>query len=121
MEINHKNSFRLNLANLILILTMTFSAVFGILELKHTFSYIYMVSIIYGILFQIMMLVILYAGFRELNPPEFLEFLENGYVQLLCFILVNLLLMDTSLVGLIIGSIIVTYSTITLIYIICKT
>ena len=45
-----------------------------------------------------------------------MEFLENGYVQLLGFVLINLLLMDTSLVGLVIGSVIIAYGICLLIY-----
>ncbi len=89
---------------------MTISIVFGIFELKETFSFIELVAIVYAILYEVMMLVITYAGIRELNPPEFMEFLENGYVQILGFILVNLLLMDICLVALIVGSIIIAYS-----------
>ena len=105
-----KNTFRLNITNLIINLLMTISIAFGILELKETFSFIDMIAIIYAILYEIMMIVAIYAGIRELNLPEFMEFLENGYVQLLGFILINLLLMDTSFVGLVIGSIIIAYS-----------
>ncbi len=105
-----KNTFRINVTNLIVNLLMTISIAFGILELKDTFSFIDMVAILYAILYEIMMIVAIYAGIRELNLPEFMEFLENGYVQLLGFILVNLLLIDTSFVGLIIGSVIIAYS-----------
>ena len=105
-----KNTFRINVTNLIVNLLMTISISFGILELKDTFSFIDMVAILYAILYEIMMIVAIYAGIRELNLPEFMEFLENGYVQLLGFILINLLLIDTSFIGLIIGSIIIVYS-----------
>lgn len=105
-----KNTFRINVTNLIVNLLMTISIAFGILELKDTFSFIDMVAILYAILYEIMMIVAIYAGIRQLNLPEFMEFLENGYVQLLGFILVNLLLIDTSFVGLIIGSVIIAYS-----------
>lgn len=105
-----KNTFRINVTNLIVNLLMTISISFGILELKDTFSFIDMVAILYAILYEIMMIVAIYAGIRELNLPEFMEFLENGYVQLLGFILINLLLIDTSFVGLIIGSVIIAYS-----------
>ena len=105
-----KNTFRINVTNLIVNILMTISIAFGILELKDTFSFIDMVAILYAILYEIMMIVAIYAGIRELNLPEFMEFLENGYVQLLGFILVNLLLIDTSFVGLIIGSVIIAYS-----------
>ena len=105
-----KNTFRLNITNLIVNLLMTISIAFGILELKDTFSFIDMVAIIYAILYEIMMIVAIYAGIRQLNLPEFMEFLENGYVQLLGFILINLLLIDTSFIGLIIGSVVIAYS-----------
>ena len=106
----YKNTFRINITNLIVNLLMTISIAFGILELKDTFSFIDMVAIIYAILYEIMMIVAIYAGIRQLNLPEFMEFLENGYVQLLGFILINLLLIDTSFIGLIIGGIIIAYS-----------
>ena len=110
MGLTFKNTFRINILNLIVNLLMTISIVFGIFELKETFSFIELVAIVYAILYEVMMLVITYAGIRELNPPEFMEFLENGYVQILGFILVNLLLMDICLVALIVGSIIIAYS-----------
>tara|TARA_B100000886_G_scaffold135768_1_gene91609 strand:+ start:3432 stop:3800 length:369 start_codon:yes stop_codon:yes gene_type:complete len=105
-----KNTFRINVTNLIVNLLMTISIAFGILELKDTFSFIDMVAIIYAILYEIMIIVAIYAGIRQLNLPEFMEFLENGYVQLLGFILINLLLIDTSFIGLIIGSVVIAYS-----------
>lgn len=105
-----KNTFRLNITNLIVNLLMTISIAFGILELNDTFSFIDMVAIIYAILYEIIMIVAIYAGIRQLNLPEFMEFLENGYVQLLGFILINLLLIDTSFIGLIIGSVVIAYS-----------
>ncbi len=116
MELTYKNTFRVNIINLILNLLITISIAFGILELKETFLYIDLVAIIYGIIFEVMMFVTLYASMRQLNVPEFMEFLENGYVQLLGFVLINLLLMDTSLVGLVIGSVIVAYSICLFIY-----
>ena len=106
----YKNTFRINITNLIVNLLMTISIAFGILELKDTFSFIDMVAIIYAILYEIMMIVAIYAGIRQLNLPEFMEFLENGYVQLLGFIFINLLLIDTSFIGLIIGSVVIAYS-----------
>tara|TARA_Y100000992_G_C21038212_1_gene383694 strand:- start:70 stop:468 length:399 start_codon:yes stop_codon:yes gene_type:complete len=117
MELIFKNTFRINLINLIINLLMIISVIFGVFELKNTFSFIDLIAIIYSILFQIMMFVVIYASFRELNCPEFMEFLENGYVQILGFIIINLLLMDTSFVGLVIGSIIIAYSLGLLIYI----
>mgnify|MGYP001395480065 CR=1 FL=1 len=117
MELTFKNTFRINSINLIVNLLMVISVIFGVFELKNTFSFIDLIAIIYSILFQIMMFVVIYASFRELNCPEFMEFLENGYVQILGFIIINLLLMDTSFVGLVIGSIIIAYSLGLLIYI----
>ena len=117
MELTFKNTFRINSINLIVNLLMVISVVFGVFELKDTFSFIDLIAVIYSILFQIMMFVVIYASFRELNCPEFMEFLENGYAQILGFITINLLLMDTSFVGLIIGSIIIAYSLGLLIYI----
>ena len=99
---------------------MTLSIVFGIFELKETFSFIKMVAITYAMLYEIMMFIIIYANIRERNPPEFMENMENGYIQVLGFILVNLLLMDTSLVGLIVGSIIIATSTGVSIYVVYK-
>ena len=87
------------------------SIVFGIFELKETFSFIKIVAIAYAILYEILMFITIYAGFRDLNIPEFMECFENGYVQLLGFVLINLLLMDTSMVGLIVGSVIIASST----------
>ena len=110
MELTYKNTLRVNIINLILNLLITISIAFGILELKETFLYIDLVAIIYGIIFEVMMFVTLYASMRQLNVPEFMEFLENGYVQLLGFILINLLLIDTSFIGLIIGSVVIAYS-----------
>ena len=89
---------------------MILSIVFGIFELKESFSFIKMVAIAYAILYEILMFITIYAGFREMNIPEFMECLENGYVQLLGLVLINLLLMDTSLVGLIVGSVIIASS-----------
>ena len=117
MELTFKNTFRINSINLTVNLLMIISVVFGVFELKDTFSFIDLIAVIYSILFQIMMFVVIYASFRELNCPEFMEFLENGYVQILGFITINLLLMDTSFVGLVIGSIIIAYSLGLLIYI----
>ena len=117
MELTFKNTFRINSINLIVNLLMVISVVFGVFELKDTFSFIDLIAVIYSILFQIMMFVVIYASFRELNCPEFMEFLENGYVQILGFIIINLLLMDTSFVGLVIGSIIIAYSLGLLLYI----
>ena len=117
MELTFKNTFRINSINLIVNLLMVTSVVFGVFELKDTFSFIDLIAVIYSILFQIMMFVVIYASFRELNCPEFMEFLENGYVQILGFITINLLLMDTSFVGLVIGSIIIAYSLGLLLYI----
>ena len=117
MELTFKNTFRINSINLTVNLLMIISVVFGVFELKDTFSYIDLIAVIYSILFQVMMFVVIYASFRELNCPEFMEFLENGYVQILGFIIINLLLMDTSFVGLVIGSIIIAYSLGLLLYI----
>ena len=110
MALTFKNTFKINMINLLLNLAMTLSIVFGIFELKDTFSFIKMVVITYAILYEIMMFIIIYASIRDRNPPEFMENMENGYIQLLGFILINLLLMDTSLIGLIVGSIIIATS-----------
>jgi len=110
MALTFKNTNKINIINLLLNLSMILSIVFGIFELKETFSFIKMVAITYAILYEIIMFITIYAGFRELNLPEFMECLENGYVQLLGFVLINLLLMDTSMVGLIVGSVIIAAS-----------
>ena len=110
MTLTFKNTNKINIINLLLNLSMILSIVFGIFELKETFSFIKMVAITYAILYEIIMFITIYAGFRELNLPEFMECLENGYVQLLGFVLINLLLMDTSMVGLIVGSVIIAAS-----------
>ena len=110
MELTYKNSFRVNILNLFINSIMIISIVYAVLELKNIFLFIELVAVFYAILFEIMMLIILYAGIRQLNPPEFLEFLENGYVQLFGFIFINLLLMDICLVSLVVGSIIIFYS-----------
>ena len=109
MDLVYKNTFRVNLINLLLNLLMLVSIVFAIFEIKKEFSFIETVVVTYGILYEIMMLVTIYAGIRERNLPEWMEFMENGYVQLLGFILINLLLMDITMVGLIIGSITIAY------------
>ena len=111
MAITFKNTNKINIINLLLNLSMILSIVFGILDLKETFSFIKMVAIAYAILYEILMFITIYAGFRELNLPESMECLENGYVQQLGFVLINLLLIDTSMVGLIVGSVIITSST----------
>jgi len=110
MALTFKNTFKINIINLLLNLSMILSIVFGIFELKESFSFIKMVAIAYAILYEILMFITIYAGFREMNIPEFMECLENGYVQLLGLVLINLLLMDTSLVGLIVGSVIIASS-----------
>lgn len=120
MELVYKNTFRVNLINLLLNLLMLVSIVFAIFEIKENFSFIEMVSVTYGILYEMMMLVTIYAGIRERNLPEWMEFMENGYVQLLGFILINLLLMDITMVGLIIGSITIVYCFGFVIYNCCK-
>ena len=119
MELNYKNSFRINIINLILNLLMIVSSVFTIFEIKEQFEFIELVVVVYSILYEIVMFVTIYAGILERNLPEFLEFMENGYVQILGFVLINLLLMDLSLVSLIIGSLILTYSIIFTIYNFC--
>ena len=111
MAFTFKNTNKINIINLLLNLSMILSIVFGIFELKETFSFIKMVVIVYAILYEILMFITIYAGFRELNLPECMECLENGYVQQLGFVLINLLLIDTSMVGLIVGSVIITSST----------
>lgn len=119
MELNYKNSFRINIINLILNLLMIVSSVFTIFEIKEQFEFIELVVVVYSILYEIVMFVTIYAGILERNLPEFLEFMENGYVQLLGFVLINLLLMDLSLASLIIGSLILAYSIIFTIYNFC--
>ena len=119
MVFTFKNTLKINLINLILNLSMTFSIVFGIFELKDSFSYTEMVAITYAILYEILMFIVIYAGIRDRNLPEFMENFENGYLQLLGFILINLLLMDTTLVGLIVGSFIITSSIGISIYAMC--
>lgn len=119
MELNYKNSFRINIINLIVNLLMIVSSVFTIFEIKEQFEFIELVVVVYSILYEIVMFVTIYAGILERNLPEFLEFMENGYVQILGFVLINLLLMDLSLVSLIIGSLILTYSIIFTIYNFC--
>ena len=98
---------------------MIVSSVFTIFEIKEQFEFIELVVVVYSILYEIVMFVTIYAGILERNLPEFLEFMENGYVQILGFVLINLLLMDLSLVSLIIGSLILTYSIIFTIYNFC--
>ena len=120
MVFTFKNTLKINLINLILNLSMTFSIVFGILELEESFSYTEMVAITYAILYEIIMFIVIYAGIRDRNLPEFMEIFENGYLQLLGFIMINLLLMDTTLVGLVIGSFIITISICISIYAMCK-
>lgn len=120
MELVYKNTFRVNLINLLLNLLMLVSIVFAIFEIKENFSFIEMVSVTYGILYEIIMFATIYAGIRERNLPEWMEFMENGYVQLLGFILINLLLMDITMVGLIIGSITILYCIGFVIYNCCK-
>jgi len=110
MVLSFKNSYKINIINLLLNLSMTLSIVFGVFELKETFSYIKMVAIGYAILYEILIFIAIYAGLKEMNLPECIDIFENGYIQLLGFILINLLLMDTSLVGLIVGSIIIAIS-----------
>lgn len=110
MKLTIKNTTKINIINLILTLIMTLSAVFGIFQLKETFSFIDMIAMIYGMVFQIFMIIVTYAGIRQLNPPEFMEFLENGNVQLFGFLVINLLLIDTSFVGLIVSSVMIAYS-----------
>ena len=110
MELKLKNTFLINVTNFVFTILMILSVVFGIFELKEIFSFIELVAIFYCILFQIMMLAVVYSGLRELNLPEFMEFFENGYVQQLGFILINLLMIDTSLVGLVVGCITIAYS-----------
>ena len=119
MKLTFKNTTKINIINLILSLIMTLSAVFGIFQLRETFSFIDMIAIIYGIVFQIFMIIVTYAGIRQLNPPEFMEFLENGNVQLIGFLVINLLLIDTSFVGLIVSSVMIVYSIGAFIYIHC--
>jgi len=119
MAITFKNTNKINIINLLLNLSMILSIVFGIFELKETFSFIKMVAIAYAILYEILMFITIYAGFRELNLPESMECLENGYVQQLGFILINSLLIDTSMVGLIVGSVIIASSTGISIYAVC--
>ena len=80
MALTFKNTFKINIINLLLNLSMILSIVFGIFELKESFSFIKMVAIAYAILYEILMFITIYAGFREMNIPEFMEFLENGYV-----------------------------------------
>ena len=120
MAFTFKNTNKINIINLLLNLSMILSIVFGILDLKETFSFIKMVAIAYAILYEILMFITIYAGFRELNLPESMECLENGYVQQLGFILINLLLIDTSMVGLIVGSVIIASSTGISIYAVCS-
>ena len=110
MELTFKNNFKINIINLLLNLSMILSIVFGIFELKETFSFIKMVAITYAILYELLMFITIYAGLRERNIPEFMEYFENGYIQLLGFILINLLLIDTSLIGMIVGCFIITTS-----------
>ena len=119
MKLTIKNTTKINIINLILSLIMTLSAVFGIFQLKETFSFIDMIALIYGMLFQIFMIIVTYAGIRQLNPPEFMEFLENGNVQLFGFLVINLLLIDTSFVGLIVSSVMILYSILAFIYVNC--
>ena len=119
MVFTFKNTLKINLINLILNLSMTFSIVFGIFELEDSFSYTEMVAITYAILYEMLMFIVIYAGIRDRNLPEFMENFENGYLQLLGFILINLLLMETTLVGLIVGSIIITSSIFISIYAMC--
>jgi hypothetical protein len=111
MALTFKTPNKINIINLLLNLSMILSIVFGILDLKETFSFIKMVAIAYAILYEILMFITIYAGFRDMNIPEFMDCLENGYVQQLGFILINLLLIDTSMVGLIVGSVIIASST----------
>ena len=120
MVFTFKNTLKINLINLILNLSMTFSIVFGILELEESFSYTEMVAITYAILYEIIMFIVIYAGIRDRNLPEFMEIFVNGYLQLLGFIMINLLLMDTTLVGLVIASFIITFSICISIYAMCK-
>ena len=120
MALTFKNTYKINIINLLLNLSMILSIVFGIFELKESFSFIKMVAIAYAILYDILMFITIYAGFREMNLPEFMECFENGYVQLLGFVLINLLLMDTSLVGLIVGSVIIASSTGISIYVVYR-
>ena len=120
MALTFKNTYKINIINLLLNLSMILSIVFGIFELKESFSFIKMVAIAYAILYEILMFITIYAGFREMNLPEFMECFENGYVQLLGFVLINLLLMDTSLVGLIVGSVIIASSTGISIYVVYR-
>ena len=119
MKLTFKNTTKINIINLILSLIMTLSAVFGIFQLKETFSFIDMIALIYGMVFQILMIIVTYAGIRQLNPPEFMEFLENGNVQLFGFLIINLLLIDTSFVGLIVSSVMILYSIGAFIYVDC--
>lgn len=119
MKLTFKNTTKINIINLILSLIMTLSAVFGIFQLRETFSFIDMIALIYGMVFQIFMIIVTYAGIRQLNPPEFMEFLENGNVQLIGFLVINLLLIDTSFVGLIVSSVMIVYSIGAFIYIDC--
>ena len=119
MKLTFKNTTKINIINLILSLIMTLSAVFGIFQLKETFSFIDMIALIYGMVFQIFMIIVTYAGIRQLNPPEFMEFLENGNVQLFGFLVINLLLIDTSFVGLIVSSVMILYSIGAFIYVDC--
>lgn len=108
MVISKKNNFKINVINLILSLLLVVPIVYGIIQLKKDFIFSDLIAIIYSTCFHIMILIVIYASLRELNPPEFLEFLENSYIQLLGFILISLLLIDTSIVGLIVGCIIIT-------------
>jgi hypothetical protein len=116
MALTLKNTVKINVMNLIASLIMIISIAFGVNELNKNFIFIDMIAITYAILFEVMIIAAIYAGLRELCLPEFMEFLENGFVQQLGFLLINLLLIDTSFEGLIISSIIIGYTFILFLY-----
>ena len=57
MTLTFKNTNKINIINLLLNLSMILSIVFGIFELKETFSFIKMVAITYAILYEIIMFI----------------------------------------------------------------
>lgn len=111
-----KNNFKFNVINLVLTLSILPSIAYCILELKEDFSLLIFIVTMYSLIHQIFMYIVIYASFRQRNLPEFLEFLENTNIQLVSLILINLLLIDTSLIGLIIGCIEIIASISLLVY-----
>ena len=107
MNLTKKNNLRVNIVNLVLSLLMVVPIVYCIFKLKNDFIFSDFIAALYSTIFHFMMIIIIYTSIRQLSPPEWMEFLENTYVQLVGFILTNLLLIDTSLVGTIVGSIII--------------